>query len=114
MRSEFEEKTYNKATVIEKDGVAYLQSYDTIVCGINLETKEFYRFWDGLSRTTQRHIQMFCDMYGISRQISLKKNWDSLPVSEADVNTKRLNYRVANHISPIWGYIPYGYQRNLY
>ena len=47
MRTEFERKTYNKATVIEKDGVAYLQSYDTIVCGINLETKEFYRFWDG-------------------------------------------------------------------
>ena len=114
MRSDLEKKTYNKATVIEKDGMAYLQSYDTIVCGIDLKTKELYRFWDDYSRTTQRHIQMFCDMYGISRQISLKKNWDSLPVSEADVDTKRLNYRVAEHISPIWGYIPYGYQRNQY
>ena len=36
MRSEFEKKTYNKATVIEKDGMAYLQSYDTIVCGIEI------------------------------------------------------------------------------
>ena len=27
---------------------------------------------------------------------------------------ERKTYNVANHISPIWGYIPYGYQRNLY
>ena len=114
MKSEFEKKTYNKATVIEKDGMAYLQSYDTIVCGIDLKDKTFYRFWDDYSRTTQRHIQMFCDMYGIDRCVSLKRNWESIPVSFADVDTKRLNYRVANHISPIWGYIPYGYQRNQY
>lgn len=114
MKTKLERKTYNKATVIEKDGVAYLQSYDTIVCGINLETKEFYRFWDGFSRTTQRHIQMFCDEYMVSGKVALKDNWESIPLSHADVNTKRLNYRVANHISPILGYIPYGYQRNLY
>ena len=112
MKTKLERKTYNKATVIEKDGVAYLQSYDTIVCGINLETKEFYRFWDGFSRTTQRHIQMFCDEYMVSGKVALKDNWESIPLSHTDVNTKRLNYRVANHISPIWGYIPYGYQRN--
>ena len=114
MKSEFEKKTYNKATVIEKDGMAYLQSYDTIVCGIDLKDKTFYRFWDDYSRTTQRHIQMFCDMYGIDRCVSLKRNWESIPVSLADVDTKHLNYRVAEHISPIWGYIPYGYQRNQY
>ena len=114
MRSEFEKKTYNKATVFEKDGVAYLQSYDTVVCGHNLKTGEFYRFWDDFSRTTQRHIQMFCDKYGISRRVSLKKNWESLPLSCTDVDTKRLKYKVAEHVSPIWGYIPYGYQRNLY
>ena len=112
MKTKLERKTYNKATVIEKDGVAYLQSYDTIVCGINLKDKKFYRFWDDYSRTTQRHIQMFCDMYGIDRCVSLKRNWESIPVSFADVDTKRLNYRVAEHISPIWGYVPYGYQRN--
>ena len=55
---------------------------------------------------------MFCDMYGIDRCVSLKRNGASIPVSFADVDTKRLNYRVAEHISPIWGYIPYGYQRN--
>lgn len=113
MRSEFEKKTYNKATVIEKDGVAYLQSYDTIVCGINLETKEFYKFWDGFSRTTQRHIQMFCDEYMVSGKVALKDNWDAIPLSHADVDTKRLKYKVAEHISPIYGYIPYGYQRYM-
>ena len=114
MRSEFEKKTYNKATVITKDGVAYLQSYDTIVCGYDMKDNKFYRFWDDYSRTTQRHIRMFCDMYGIDPDVSFKKNWESFPLSYTEVETKNLNYRTAHHVSPIWGYIPYGYQRNLY
>ena len=114
MRSEIEKKTYNNATVIEQGDMVYLQSYNTIVCGYDTNTKKFYKFWDDYSRTTQKHIKLFCDMYGINRNVYLKKEWESIPVSTADVDTKKLNYRTAHHVSPIWGYIPYGYQRNLY
>ena len=55
---------YGKAQVIENNGVKYLKSYNTIVCKIGRNGK-FYRFWDGYSQTTMRHINSFCDLYGV-------------------------------------------------
>lgn len=49
---------YKKAYVLEdKKGNLFLQSYDTIVCGII--NGIFKKFWDGYSRTTQTHINDF-------------------------------------------------------
>lgn len=55
---------YGKAQVIERNGVKYLKSYNTIVCKISRNGK-FYRFWNGYSQTTMRHIDSFCDLYGV-------------------------------------------------
>lgn len=49
---------YRKAYVLQdENGNLYLQSYDTIVCGII--NGIFKKFWGGYSRTTQTHINDF-------------------------------------------------------
>lgn len=62
---------YGKAQVIENNGVKYLKSYNTIVCKIGRNGK-FYRFWHDYSQTTMRHINSFCDLYGVPNG---GKNW---------------------------------------
>lgn len=77
---------YRKAFVLEDEkGNLYLQSYDTIVCGII--NGIFEKFWDGYSRTTQTHVNDFRKAHK-TEKIS-KKEWESLsadvdPVSYQD------------------------------
>lgn len=66
---------YGKAKVIEAGGWKFLQSYDTIVCGVD-SSNGFHRFWDGYSLTTMNHIKSFRG--GMS-----KKDWDSFPVEKS-------------------------------
>ena len=57
---------YGKAKEITDDaGNVYLQSYETIVCGITA-SGIFNRLWDGYSKTTMLHVIAFCDAHGIS------------------------------------------------
>lgn len=72
---------YGKATVIHDDDKGYimLKSYDTIVCRID-NYNNFDRLWHGYSATTMRHINEFCNQYGIPG--GGKSWWDSLKVVE--------------------------------
>lgn len=58
---------YGKARIYKHavTGDWYLVSYDTIVCSYNPNSKAFWRFWDGYSLTTSRHINAFCAAMGI-------------------------------------------------
>ena len=67
---------YGKANVIElSNGVKLLQSYSTIVAGINTKGN-FVKLWDGWSATTGRHLSAFGGYRG-------KKAWDEMPVDKA-------------------------------
>ena len=55
---------YGKATVTENNGCAVLRSYNTDVAMIDA-SGAFHRFWSGESATTTRHINAFCDLYGV-------------------------------------------------
>lgn len=66
---------YRKAYVLEDEkGNLFLQSYDTIVCGIINGT--FKKFWDGYSRTTQTHINDFRNAHNM--EALYKKEWETL------------------------------------
>lgn len=56
---------YGKAKVIEKNGSKLLQSYNTIVCGID-NNGHFSRYWAGESATTMKHVNSFLDLLGLS------------------------------------------------
>lgn len=68
---------YGKAFVIEKNGVIYLRSYNTIVAKI--EKGVFIRVWGGYSATTMRHVNSFLIHHGC-RKIS-KKEWEAMEVA---------------------------------
>lgn len=73
---------YKKAYVLEdEEGNFFLQSYDTIVCGI--VNGIFKKFWNGYSKTTQTHINDFRKCYNMGKLY--KKEWDSLSVDNAPV-----------------------------
>lgn len=74
---------YKKAYVLEDEkGNLYLQSYDTIVCGII--NGIFKKFWNGYSRTTQTHINEFRNAHNMSA--IYKKEWESLEVEKDPVS----------------------------
>lgn len=68
---------YKKAYVVEDEkGNLFLQSYDTIVCGII--NGIFKKLWDGYSITTQTHINDFRNAHNTGTLC--KKEWESLSV----------------------------------
>lgn len=68
---------YRKAYVLQDEREnLYLQSYDTIVCGIIGGV--FKKFWDGYSRTTQNHVNDFRKSNDM--RTLRKKEWESLSV----------------------------------
>lgn len=56
---------YGKAKVIEKDENKLLQSYNTIVCGID-NNGNFCRYWAGESATTMKHVNSFLDLFSVA------------------------------------------------
>lgn len=76
---------YGKAYVLEDKETIYLKSYETIVCKI--VDGKLFRTWkkdgvkDDFSSTTMRHINAFCDTYGIAR--INKKDWLLMDVVNA-------------------------------
>ena len=80
---------YRKAFVLQDaSGNVFLQSYDTIVCGI--VNGEFVRYWDGYSVTTMN-----------------KKSWINTPVECSPV-------RYADHVAANMGNQNYGIPACMY
>lgn len=74
---------YRKAYVLEDEkGNLYLQSYDTVICGII--DGIFKKFWDGYSKTTQNHVNDF--RKSNSMDTLNKKEWESLNVEDDTVS----------------------------
>ena len=70
---------YRKAFVLQDaSGNVFLQSYDTIACGI--VNGEFVRYWDGYSVTTMNHINDFLRFFNIPG--GGKKWWEALEVEK--------------------------------
>lgn len=68
---------YGKAIVIETSKGKFLQSYETIVCGID-NNGQFKRFWNNYSATTAKHIDSFRHENGLSG--IGKHEWLALPI----------------------------------
>lgn len=67
---------YGKAQVtLTDDGAKTLFSYDTPILRINADNS-LTKLWDGYSATTMKHINSFCDTFGING--GGKKWWDNL------------------------------------
>ena len=76
---------YHKANIIElSNGVKLLQSYDTIVAGINTAGR-FCKVWGGYSATTMKHISDFRRQFGDSRGIG-KRDWEAMYIDKAFSN----------------------------
>ena len=76
---------YHKANIIElSNGVKLLQSYDTIVAGVNTAGR-FCKIWNGYSATSMKHIGDFNYQFGNGRNIG-KRSWDEMPVDTAFSN----------------------------
>ena len=75
---------YGKAKIHFKGSWIYLQSYDTIVCSINKDTKTLRRHWDSWSRTTSNHVNDFMLSIGFDHGIS-KQEWLSIPATTQDL-----------------------------
>ena len=74
---------YKKAYVLEDEkGSLFLQSYDTIVCGII--NGIFKKFWDGYSKTTITHVNDFRNAYNM--KTLYKKDWEYLSVENDPVS----------------------------
>lgn len=67
---------YGKASVIEMDGINYLESYNTLVASIDGQV--FTRLWDDESATTIRHINSFRLINGLPK-ITIKE-WRNMEV----------------------------------
>lgn len=89
---------YRKAFILEDEKCnLYLQSYDTIVCGIIGGV--FKKFWDGYSKTTKNHVNDFRKANGMDTLS--KKEWESL-----NVDTDPLSY--CEHVNANMGNQYYG------
>lgn len=69
---------WKRAKVIKDGNFTLLKSYDTIVCGIKRKAdggRTFYRFWDGYSATSMKHINAFMDHMGWKNEESRGKDW---------------------------------------
>ena len=65
--------TNNRALVIDTENIIYLQSYDTIVLTYDWKNHKIKKIWDGYSKTTLKHINIFLSNIGISS--FNKKSW---------------------------------------
>lgn len=83
LKSTSQKSFYKKAYVLEDEkGNLFLQSYDTIVCGIINGT--FKKFWDGYSKTTLTHVNDFRNAHNLSTLY--KKEWESLSTDNDPVS----------------------------
>ena len=95
---------YRKAFVLQDaSGNVFLQSYDTIVCGI--VNGEFVRYWGVYSVTTMNHINDFCKLYNVPTMN--KKAWINTPVECSPV-------RYADHVAANMGNQNYGIPACMY
>ncbi len=69
---------YGKAKVAwdMANDIAYLYSYNTVVCMYHINSRKFRRVWFGYSATTMRHINAFRAKYGLTALS--KAEWNNL------------------------------------
>lgn len=65
------EKLDTRAIIIKDTRIIFLKSYYTTVAAIY--DNKLYKLWNGYSKTTAKHIKMFCDKYNI--QSPSKHDW---------------------------------------
>lgn len=68
---------YGKAIVVQDMTGWTLYSYGTAI--VRISNGKAARLWDGYSATTMRHIQAFCDKYGV--YCGGKKWWEGVPTN---------------------------------
>lgn len=86
------QKSYYKKAYVLKDGEnQYLQSYNTIVCGI--VKGKFIRYWDDYSSTTMNHVDDFREQNGLKR--IGKAEWNNIPVMKSPISY-RVNANMGN------------------
>ena len=79
-------KSFNRRAYVARDyekRMTYLISYNTIVCGLD-DNHLFFKFWDGYSATTMRHVREFMRQNSFPEGMT-KKLWDAIPVSRLEV-----------------------------
>lgn len=64
------------------NGTYVLRSYETDVLAFDPSTKSVKRMWEGYSKTTMKHVDVFCATLNIRANISSKRAWSNLPVGE--------------------------------
>lgn len=64
----------NRAIVTESDNAIYLQSYDTLILKFDKVTKTLVKLWNGYSKTTQKHINTFLQIFDVAPLN--KKEWE--------------------------------------
>lgn len=70
---------YGKAKVIQKDGAAFLLSYDTIVAAFD---GKLHRTWDGYSATTMNHIRAFAHNFALP--VPDRSTWEQMEVEKKE------------------------------
>lgn len=83
LKATVQKSYYKKAYVLEDESKnIYLQSYDTIVCGI--VDGSFKKYWDGYSVTTMNHINDFRIQNNL--EVMRKKEWNSLKIKSDPID----------------------------
>lgn len=101
LQAKSQKSFYRKAYVLEdENGGLYLQSYDTIVCGI--VDGPFIKLRDGYTATTAKHINDFRSTYNMEH--IYKKEWDHMEVSGNPIN---YNDHVATNMGNQYCGIPF-------
>ena len=74
------EQLYNKNQFViddSKNGFIYFQSYNSLICKLDLNNKKLYVYSDyNYSRTTQKHLYLFLNdyVYSVYKMIEYSKN----------------------------------------
>jgi len=95
--TDYRKSFYGKAQVIYSGDDLFLQSYDTIVCGI--VAGKFEKYWPGYSATTMRHINSFINSFShmadnITCQSGGKAFWESLDTVPAPIHPVTASYKI--------------------
>lgn len=80
---------YGKAHVIAEGQKLYLQSYNTVVCGI--VDGKIEKYWNGYSVTTMQHINDFLHQNQLPGYC--KKEWEKLETIPCPVQSVSVSYK---------------------
>lgn len=76
---------YKKAVVYQTEKYYYFQSYATLMCRLNKETKAVERLSGACSATTTRHLKAFFDDMGVSLTV---KDFYKIPLHQEEISNE--------------------------